>query len=78
MVKEFEATSKEQFASEIRLLARRNGLNLIEAISSYCEDNDVDMEDVIPMLDRNMKEEIRCDAIQHRYVRGQKPVSTLF
>lgn len=77
-MKEIEVTNKEKFAAEIRLIARRNGLNLIESITSYCEDNDIMMDDAIPLLDRNMKEELRACAIQNRMVRGIKPVSTLF
>lgn len=75
---EVEITSKEKFASEIRQLARDNDLNLVEAITSYCEDNDVMMEDIIPLLDKNIKEEIRCDAIDNRYVVGIKKHKKLF
>lgn len=75
---EVEITSKEKFASEIRRLARDNNLNLIEAITSYCEDNNVMMEDIIPLLDKNIREEIRCDAIDHRYVVGFKKPKKLF
>lgn len=75
---EVEITSKEKFASEIRQLARENDLNLIEAITSYCEDHDVMMEDIIPLLDKNIREELRCDAIDHRYVVGFKKQKKLF
>ena len=75
---EVDITSKEKFASEIRQLARENDLNLIEAITSYCEDHDVMMEDIIPLLDKNIREELRCDAIDHRYVVGFKKQKKLF
>ena len=58
---EVEITSKEKFAAEIRGIARDNNLDLIEAITSYCEDNDVFMEDVIPLLDKNLKEEVQSN-----------------
>lgn len=75
---EVEITSKEKFAAEIRGIARDNNLDLIEAITSYCEDNDVFMEDVIPLLDKNLKEEIRCAAIEGRYVVGIPKPKKLF
>lgn len=75
---EVEITSKEKFAAEIRQLARENDLNLIEAITSYCEDHDVMMEDIIPLLDKNLKEELRCDAIENRYVVGIPKPKKLF
>ena len=39
---------------------------------SFCEDNECDMEDLIPLLDKSMKERIRVEAIQNRYVLTQK------
>ena len=75
---EVEITNKEKFASEIRKLAQDNDLNLIEAITSYCEDNDVMMEDVITLLDDNIREELKCAAIDHRYVVGFKTPKKLF
>ncbi len=75
---EVEVNNKEQFAATVRKIARRNNLNLIDAITSYCEDNDVQMEDVIPLLDRNLKEEIRVTAVEHRYVTGIKAPAKLF
>ena len=78
MMNEVEITSKEKFAAEIRKLARDNNLNLIEAITSYCEDHDVMMEDIIPLIDKNLKEELRCDAIDNRYVVGIPKPNKLF
>jgi len=76
-VKEIEVTNKEKFASQIRAIARYNNLNLIDAITSFCEDEEIMIEDVIPLLDRNLKEEIRVTAVGLNYVRGEK-VTTLF
>lgn len=75
---EVQINNKEQFSAKIHKIARENGLNIIDAITSYCEDNDFLMEDIIPLLDRNMKEEIRVSAIENRYVRGFKKPATLF
>ena len=76
-MKEIEVTNKEKFASQIRAIARYNNLNLIDAITSFCEDEEIMIEDVIPLLDRNLKEEIRVTAVGLNYVRGEK-VTTLF
>ena len=73
-----EVTNSEKFAAEIRKLAKDNEINLIEAITSYCEDNDTMMEDVIPLIDGNLKEELRIDAIDNRYVVGAKKTAKLF
>ena len=75
---EVEVNSKEQFAASLRKVARKNNLNIIDALTSYCEDRDIQMEDVLPLIDRNLKEEIRVTAIENRYVRGFKKPVTLF
>jgi len=64
--------SKEKFALIINELAQENDFNLIEAIISYSEENDVDMTEIIPLLDRNLREQVKIDAIKHRYVLGFK------
>jgi len=64
--------SKEKFASIIQTLAEENDFNLIEAITSYSEENDIDMSELIPLLDRNLREQIKLEAIKHRYVLGIK------
>ena len=64
--------SKEKFASIIQTLAEENDFNLIEAITSYSEENDIDMSELIPLLDRNLREQIKLEAIKHRYVLGFK------
>lgn len=73
-----EITNKEVFAATIRKLADDNDLNLIEALTSYCEDHDFMMEDVLPLLDNNIKEEIRNIAIDKRYVFGFTQSKKLF
>lgn len=69
---------KENFCSNLRLLAEENNLGLIETVASYCEDTDQRMEDIIPLLDSNIIDEIRCEAIQKSYVFLERKVRTLF
>jgi len=69
--------SKEKFALIIQDIAKENGLNLIEAITAYSEENDLDMREIIPLLDRNLTEQIKLDAIEHRYVLGIKKAKEL-
>lgn len=75
---QIEINSKELFASKIRTIARENNLDLVEAITSYCEDHALQMEDVLPLIDRSLKEEIRVAAINGNYVLGEKKHNVLF
>jgi hypothetical protein len=67
-----EPKNNEKFAKIILEFARVNNLNLVEALVSYCEDNEMEMEDVIKLLDKSMKKRIEVEAIENRYVVGQK------
>lgn len=69
---EVEITSKEKFANEIHAMCREEGIDAFEAVTEFCARNEVDMEDVIPLLDRGLREDIKVAAIRGRYVRGFK------
>ena len=77
-MQEIEITNKQKFAAQMRMIAHNNDLNLVEAVTSYCEDNEFHMEDVIPLFDHNMKEELRVCATENRMIRGIKKINTLF
>lgn len=66
------ASRKEKFANEISAIIRRHEMNIIEALSHYCEETEADMEDIIPLLDAGMRERVRIAAIENRYVTGFK------
>ena len=44
----------------------------MDAITEFCKRNGVDMEEVLPLMDKGMKEDVRVTAIKNRYVRGMK------
>lgn len=64
--------SKEQFAMELASISRINNINIIDAITEYCERHTLDIDDIIQLLDKNLKEQIRVTAIKERYVTGMK------
>lgn len=45
-----------------------NGINIIDTVVSYCEENNLHMEDIIPLLDQNIKDRIMVCGVDERYV----------
>ena len=68
----FGVPSKEDFAHKIYELARLLDCNLIDAIVFFSEENEIPMEEIIPMLDRSIREDIQQAAIKDRYVIVEK------
>lgn len=50
----------------------RNQMNIIDTVVAYCEDNEIEMEDVIPLLDQSIQDRIRVCGIEERYVTSIK------
>lgn len=65
-------TSKEKFATEIHRMCRDEDLDVFEAVVEFCSRHECDMEDVIPLLDNGLREDIKVASIRNRYVRGFK------
>lgn len=74
---DIETSTKEQFALKIAEISNNNQLDIIESIISFCEDNLLDVDDVIPLLDKSMRDKIKVVAIDKRYVLGVKKVGVL-
>jgi hypothetical protein len=69
---EFEVISPKEFSMSIIESSINSGMNIIDTLVSYCEEKEVDMEDVIPLLDQNIKERIEVCGVQERYITGVK------
>lgn len=54
--------SSEKFSIEIENYVRENSCNYIEAIVSYCEENEIELETVPKLLSKPLKERIKVNA----------------
>lgn len=75
MKKTFEEISKEKFISptkfseEIENIVKRNPeFNYIEAICSYCEEKDIEIEVISKLVTKPLKEKLKRDAIELNYM----------
>lgn len=54
--------TEESFFKTIANIVVENNFDYIEAIVFFCEENDLDIEEIIPLINRTMKEKIKVSA----------------
>ena len=56
----------ERFTQEINNISRQNGLSVLDSIVLFCEEYDMDIYDVAPLLGSTIKEKIKIEAVDRR------------
>ena len=76
MKKTFEEISQEkfispvQFAEEIEKIIKKNPeFNYIEAIISFCEEREIEVDLISKLISKPLKEKIKRDAIELNYMK---------
>ena len=64
--------TKEKFADDIEHLVLDTGMNYIDAIVSYCEQNKIEVDSIGRLVSRPLKEKIRYEAFQLNYLKGSE------
>lgn len=64
-----EFLTEEKFITRIGLLVKEKGLDHMEAVIQFCDENKVDVEEVLPLIGRTLKEKIRVDAENGGYMK---------
>ena len=61
---------QDKFSNDIELLVKENtGMNYIEAICHYCEQNSIEIESVTKLITKPMKEKLKCNASNLNYLK---------
>ena len=73
ITKEFKTNN--EFSLHIEELVIKNKISYIEAIINYCEELDIDVESVSPLINDNLKDKIQLEAEQQNLIkpRGRLP-----
>ena len=70
--------SKEKFADDIEQLVLKTKMNYIDAIVEYCETNNIEVENVGKLVNKPLKDKIKCEAMELNYLkktsRGKLPL----
>jgi hypothetical protein len=60
---------QSRFSQDIENLVLKSGLNYIEAIISYCEENNIEFESVSKLISKPLKEKLKHEAQQLNYLK---------
>ena len=61
--------SKDKFVEDIEKLVLKTKQSYIDAIVSYCEDNNIDIDRVNKLVTKPLKEKIRYEATELNYLK---------
>ena len=61
---------QDKFSNDIEQLVKDNaGMNYIEAICHYCEENSIEIESVTKLISKPLKEKLKCNATNLNYLK---------
>ena len=60
---------QNKFTSDIESLVQESKLNYIEAIISYCEDNNIEFESVSKLITKPLKDKPKAQATELNYLK---------
>ena len=61
--------SKDKFAEDIENIVLVTGMNYIDAIVQYCEDNEIELESVGKLINKPLKEKLKYVATELNYMK---------
>jgi len=60
---------EQKFMTRIEELVKVKQLDHMEAVIKFCDENRIDIEEVLPLIGRTLKEKIRVDAENAGYMK---------
>lgn len=59
----------QKFAQDIEQIVKISKVNYIDAIVSYCEHNNIEIETVSKLVSKPLKEKLKCDALHLNFLK---------
>jgi|TARA_B100000965_G_scaffold132586_1_gene110496 hypothetical protein len=61
---------QDKFSNDIEMLVKHNSeMDYIEAICHYCEENNIEIENVSKLISKPLKEKLKCNATELNYLK---------
>jgi len=61
---------QDKFSNDIEMLVKHNAeMDYIEAICHYCEENNIEIENVSKLISKPLKEKLKCNATELNYLK---------
>jgi hypothetical protein len=59
----------QKFAQDIEKIVKNSKINYIDAIVTYCEENNIEIETASKLISKPLKEKIKNDAIELNFLK---------
>lgn len=69
---EHAMTDAEKLLGIINTISANRKIGIFDALMVFCEESNIEIEDIIPLLDSNLIEKIRTDALNMNIVCNRK------
>lgn len=66
-----EFLTDESFMITIERMVAQKKINHIEAVIEFCSQNSIDIEEILPLITRPLKEKIKLDAMETGMMKAQ-------
>jgi len=60
---------QSKFSQDIEVLVLNSDLNYIEAIVSYCEENNIELDSVSKLISKPLKEKLKNEAMELNFLK---------
>ncbi len=64
-------TSSNDFSMFIEKQVVEKKLSYMDAVISFCQENDIDIESISPLVSKSLKEKIKVEAISLNYMKDK-------
>lgn len=59
----------QKFAQDIENIVKVSKISYIDAIVTYCEENNIEIESVPKLMSKPLKEKLKCEAIKLNFLK---------
>ena len=64
--------NSKEFSLKIESIVKDNRITYMDAVIDYCNNNDIDLGTVNPMINKSLKEKIKSEAINLKMIKEKK------
>ena len=64
--------NSKEFSLKIESIVKDKRITYMDAVIDYCNNNDIDLTSVNPMINKSLKEKIKSEAINLKMIKEKK------
>ena len=64
--------NSKEFSLKIESIVKDKRITYMDAVIDYCNNNDIDLSTVNPMINKSLKEKIKSEAINLKVIKEKK------